>query len=77
MKSILQQRVTLSDGLILGALVVHFGKLCSKEFDLALDFAQLVEHREAFFEYSTAGELKALLRQIADADASGLLAEEP
>ena len=72
-KALLQHGVALRRGLVLGPGVIELGQLPGQLLDLALHLAQFVEDGEAFFEDGAAGELQALLRQVADAHAARLL----
>jgi hypothetical protein len=72
-KALLKHGIALGCGVVLGAGVVKLGKLAGEPLHLRLHLAQFVKDGEALFKDRSAGELKALLRQIADAHAAGLL----
>ena len=73
MKALLQRRVALCRGLVLGAGVLQLRQLPAQPLHLALHVAQLVEDRQALLEDAAPRQQQALLGQVADAHAAGLL----
>src|SRR6266567_2984934 len=72
-KALLKHGEAFGGGIVLVAGVVQFGQLPCKPPDLLLHVAEFVEDGETFFEDGAASEAEALLRQVADAHAAGLL----
>ena len=72
-EALLQHRIALRGGVVLGSFVVEFGQLAAEALDLAFHLMQLVEDGEAFGEHASAGKAQPLLWQIADTDTARLL----